>query len=119
MINKKAQPIKKNVENSKQILPFSMDIAEWGNSTLLKNSEEFTEHSGCKTYMNWFDGFSIHKYRDDFDKFEYNKLELEYKVGGDGHDKDRIKEEELKLMQLKLPQDLKGILNLEQHWNEG
>ena len=46
--------------------------------------------------------------------FDYYK-----KDKGFGEEFKRIEDKDLKSMQLKLPQDLKGVLNLEQHWNEG
>ena len=91
-----------------------MDSSDWGNPTLLKISEDFSEHSGAKTYMNWFDGWSVIQYKEDFDSWDYYK-----KDKGIGEEFKRIEDKDLKLMQLKLPQDLKGVLNLEQHWNEG
>ena len=65
---------------------------------MLKISEDFSEHSGAKTYMNWFDGWSIIQYKEDFDSWDYYK-----KDKGIGGKFDRIDDKDLKSMQLKLP----------------
>ena len=50
--------------------------------------------------MNWFDGWAINQYKDDLDKWEYNKAELDRKSGGAGDFKrTQVKEDTLKEMQ--------------------
>jgi len=55
----------------KSRLPFNKAEQLWGLPTQLKTSEDFFQHTGSRTYLNWFDGWSIEQYAADWDKMEY------------------------------------------------
>lgn len=61
--------------------------------------------------MDWFDGDALDGYEKDFDRWEYNKREFKGAF-------EKISDDAIKGMRLKLPRDIQGILDLEKHWNE-
>ena len=61
--------------------------------------------------MDWFDGDALDAYEKDFNRWEYNKREFKGAF-------EKISDNEIKAMRLKLPRDIQGILDLEKHWNE-
>ena len=52
-------------------MPFNAESQDWGDFTSLKLSEEFQEHFGVKTYLNWFDGWAINQYKRDYALWEF------------------------------------------------
>ena len=63
---------KDNDKSKKQNkLPFEYENGDFGSHNELKTSESFSEHSGFKAYLRWFDGWSIEQYQHDFEKFEF------------------------------------------------
>ena len=54
-------------------MPFNPkeENATWGQPYLLKKNENFVTHSGVKTYINWFDGWSVDQYTTDLDMLTY------------------------------------------------
>ena len=83
----------------------------------MKASYDLRSHSGAKTYMNWFDGWSVKQYILDRDALEYfrrNKIDQSYSMS---KQKD-IGEAEINELKQRKPHSINGILNLETHWNE-
>ena len=66
-------------------LPFNKEELLWGQPSGLKSSEDFSQHTGARTYLKWFDGWSIEQYKLDWDKFEYNDLRKKIKKGPGGN----------------------------------
>ena len=68
------QPQSGHNELGKVRLPFNKEEQLWGMPTQLKTSEDFYQNTGARTYLNWFDGWSIEQYGVDWDKMEYNNI---------------------------------------------
>lgn len=106
-------------ELGKARLPFNKDEHQWGMPTLLKSSEDFFQNTGARTYLNWFDGWSIEQYGADWDKMEYNNVSKTQKKKFGGDDLDRkLPDDEMREMRDRLPLGLDYILNLDTIWND-